>query len=236
MTWSWGKDEQWIAAGVWRCLEENEEERTGTLRLSAIGKCERRLWAQHHGKVDPEQIEGRILDLFGLGHKVEAHVVELLRAADFTLLHTGEDQESVFMYLDDYIVRGHPDGRILLNGEWCILEIKSANEANFFRAVKDGIRNWRPEYWDQAQGYMGATGLDACLFIVYSKNSSNWHVEKFRFDPDRFQQLRAKAEVVRNSKDPPPRGEEYTKGCYDCRYCHAAEWCYGPVADVTFAE
>ena len=211
----------------------NAETPRRRLRLSAIGGCERKLWALANGH-PAEQAEGRLIVIFDMGNLVEDLVIRWLRMAGYTIRN---EQKTVTMIPE---VDGHIDGEIWLEHsrfdvEPAILEIKSANAEQFELCASLGYDRWRPAYGDTLQAYMGASGIHVAMAVVLNKNTSQLYAEKLRFDSARYEYLQAKAEAILLHETPLPRPEEATsQHCNFCKWCHLAEACWGPTWDVRF--
>jgi hypothetical protein len=209
------------------------------LRLSQIGECVRKLWAEVHGVVPPPEFPPRTLVLFELGNLIEEHVIELLRLAEFTVV---SQQETVTMKLDDgRTVQGHIDGRVLLGRKHyerteAVLEIKSANKDRFEELTQQGYEAWNPKYAAQLQAYMGACGLQHALAVIYCKDNSSIYAEKIAFDAKQYEALKHKAETVLGEKLPDRPTDATSQYCAHCKWCDAADWCWGPTAGVKFDD
>ena len=83
------------------------------LRMSAIGGCERNLWAELHGIPNERPFEGRICVLFEQGDTVEALVVRCLKLAGYDVDEVDPETGRQFE-LEGLggLLRGHTDGRI----------------------------------------------------------------------------------------------------------------------------
>jgi CRISPR/Cas system-associated exonuclease Cas4 (RecB family) len=220
--------------------EQYRAERAGkptTLSLSGIGECPRKLWAGLHG-IAGEPIPGGVLAIFRMGEAVERLVIEMLGRADFLVLR---QQERVTIdFGDGVMATGRWDGVVILEHgkfrrEEAVLEIKSANNEQFEQCEALGYDAWRPKYGDTLHSYMGASGIDLAIAVVLNKNNSRVYAEKIRFDPERYEGLKKKAEQILRATQPVPRPEEATSQyCQFCKYCDVAEWCHSSTADVHF--
>ena len=217
-------------------------ERDGRLGMSQLGKCERNLWASLNGIPEDAPIEPRILLLFAHGNAIETHVIDHLRKAGFFVRDRNEAGHQ-FRYEDfGGKLVGHIDGMIELGSKpsdraWCLLEIKSANTTKFDELVAVGYESWNPEYAAQLQVYMGYARIADSLVVVYQKDTSRLHCEKVRFDPVKFKRLVGKAErIIASPKVLDRPTEAKSQYCNYCKWCPRNQWCWGPLADVRFAE
>ncbi len=237
-----------IEARVHKALEAQRAERDAqyraersgkrpTLSLSGIGDCPRKLWAGLHG-IAGEEIPGGRLAIFKMGEAVERLVIEFLGRADFLVLR---QQERVTIdFGDECIASGRWDGVLILQHskfivEEAVLEIKSANDEQWGLCEAQGYDAWRPKYGDTLQSYMGASGIPVAVAVVMNKDNSRIYAEKIRFDAERYEGLKKKAETVLRSTAPVPRPEEATSQyCNFCKWCDVNEWCHSSTADVHF--
>jgi len=214
-------------------------ERDGRLGLSQLGDCERNLWAGMNGIPEDKEIEPRILVLFKHGHAVEAHVIDLMRTAGLNVLDRDPKTGEQFTVEDfNGKLASHIDGLVECgkNG-FLLLEVKSASEKKFDELLAAGYEAWNPKYAAQLQAYMGYFKLDDSLAVVYEKNTSRIHAEKVRFDPVRFGELHAKAKrVVTSTEVLPKPPEAKSRYCAFCKYCSRGDWCFSPLAGLTFDE
>lgn len=234
-----------VETRIFRALDEaRAKEADGAprlLRLSSVGDCPRALWAALHGVPEDTPPEGRILIVFKHGNAIEAHVIELLRAAGF--LVSDRDQAGGQHRIEAYggRVRGHIDGKILLGSKVereHLLEIKSAKVERFEECQRVGYEAWNERYADTLHAYMGLGGFTRALVVVYCKDDSRMHVESIAFDPDRWTRLRLKIEYVLAAESGPvARPEEAaSQYCSFCKWCSRNEWCWGPLAETRFDD
>ena len=217
----------------------NDTSRSGHLHMSQIGKCERFLWAELNGE-KPDPPRERILVLFDHGHAVERHVLDLLDEAGYGVISEGDDFGGQIRVsgFDGRLV-GHLDGKISMMGEhdWSLLEIKSANTKQFELLKEVGYEAWKPDYAAQIQMYMGYAQLPDAVVVVYSKENSEIYAERIRFDLSQFSELRRKAERILDAESLPDRpAEAKSQYCKYCKYCDLGNWCWGPLAGVSFDD
>lgn len=175
---------------------------------------------------------------FNLGHEFEKIIIQQLKDAGMEVFrrdkngekielkgHKKEKQEEVIGFAGHE--KGHSDGRTLGVIEAPktehLLEIKTMQQKYFLPLVKKGVREAKPEYYDQMQRYMKAKKLTRALFITINKNTSESHIERVDFNPTRAEILCKQAQSVIMSTEPPARG--YPAGFYKCGYCSYKEIC-----------
>lgn len=107
-----------MAELLWDNLQP-ERDRSGSLRLSAIGKPDRKIWNAFKG-VAGEPIDGPTYIKFLYGHIVEALVLSLAEIAG----HTVTDQQKE---VEVEGIKGHMDGRI----DGVLMDVKSCSAYGF---------------------------------------------------------------------------------------------------------
>lgn len=203
------------------------EPRRDYLGMSQIGKlCERRLWLTVNG-ADRLPVDGCLARRFANGHNREEIIVNDLRLAGFKV----DGQQNEYSDFDGRF-RGHCDGVIHgVTNDPHILEIKTANDANFKAFVKHGAKH-RPEYFAQMQCYMGYGRLGRSLFIVENKNNQELYTERVYFDEKVFESLKAKAGRILNATEPPAKCGDPA----ECKWCDFIGICDDPPEIKTKAQ
>ena len=196
------------------------------LGMSEVGHdCSRYLWLKvHEGFRDT--FEGRLYRIFDTGDIIETRIVRDLRKAGYKV-NRGKKANS-FSDLDDKF-RGHSDGIIsglIESKKKHILEIKSMNDKNFKKFLKEGIEVSHPKYYAQAQLYMGYAEIQRALFVVENKNDSTRRQERIVFSGRIYRDLWEKAFDIIHSQAP-PNGISEDPTWWKCRFCQAnnSEWC-----------
>ena len=216
-----------------RQFMEDNESKSGALRLSQSGRCARKLAYQYHGfEPNGKEIDGRARIIFWMGDLVEMIVTELARLAGVPLLGTGFRQLTVEYPLDDVVITGHPDGIILDNGEPVLLEVKSMSDYAFERFEKGVIDEG---YIAQTNSYMDILKIKKCLFVAIDKNNGVMAEQVTNYDPKVVQDnITIFREVINSTKDdlPPRKYEPDKKGKlpWQCLYCPYWKICY-PTAE-----
>lgn len=188
------------------------EPRRGYLGMSRIGHpCERALWLDLN-QAERAPFEGRVARIFANGHLREDTIIADLEAAGYPI----DGKQTEFSDFGGKF-SGHRDGVIHnITKQPHLLEIKTANDANFKAFVKNGVKQ-KPEYWAQMQCYMGYGGQERGLFVVENKNNQELYTERVKFDSTAFEELKAKAKRVIEATTPPEKPEDES-GCYWCQF------------------
>lgn len=216
--------------------EAVERQRRGQIRdylgMSAIGKpCDRALWMQFR-QFTPVVPEGRVLMLFDLGNLIEEQIIKALRLAGYKVedRDPATDRQWGFQ-AHGGLFRGHCDGVVHgITRRAHILECKSANAAKFDAFKRFGVQATYPEYYCQAQCYMGYSGLERALFVVANKNTSELYTERVRFNPDDFEALHARAAAIISANAMPTRA--FKQGSQECRFCDLRIHCWSPESAI----
>lgn len=137
-----------------------DQDRTGKLRLSGIGKPMRQQYNQYHG-IPGEDIEGATYIKFLYGHLIEAMIVSLARMSG----HTVEDQQKEVEVAG---VKGHIDGRV--DGVLCDIKSASAKAFKKFRYNKLHTED-SFGYIGQLKAYAHAEGDDNYAWIALDKTT-----------------------------------------------------------------
>lgn len=194
------------------------------LGMSAIGgACERKLWYDFRNYT-PTPFDGRMALLFDDGNFYEDKLVKYLIMAGYPVEHTGKDQLE-FARFDD-LFKGHCDGVIhRVTQRPHILELKSANKNKFTSFQRFGVRQTYPVYYSQVQCYMGYSGLERALFVIYCKDNSEIYTERVYFMKHDFEALHARAEKIITANEPPGRAFN-DKSVMDCQWCDYRIHCW----------
>jgi CRISPR/Cas system-associated exonuclease Cas4 (RecB family) len=200
---------------------------------SQIGEeCRRRLWYGFRF-VAEQKHEGRILRLFGTGHREEARIIEELRAAGFRVYDRDDKGEQFRYSTHDGHFSGGIDG--VIEGlheskEPHLLEIKTHNKKSFDAMEKNGIK---PEHLAQLQVYMGMAELERALYVAVCKDDDRIVAERVKFEPKTFRALMLKANGIIKEKTPPEKLSN-DPSFYKCKFCPFFDNCHGEkVADVS---
>jgi len=173
---------------------------------SSIGNpCVRALWYSYHGAPSGD-FSPTIRATFDVGKRLEGLMLDYIDLAGIKVILPDEMNHYLFC-VDAEIPKfqGHMDALIVVDGEECVLEVKTAKNARFQALKKKGLREWSPGYYAQLQSYIGMRGLKRGALLAINKDSSELHHEWVDFDSYFYNELRAKAQTVIDSEEPPER-------------------------------
>lgn len=195
------------------------------LGASGIGnECHRAIWYGFRC-VKKRYITPRQQRLFSRGHKEEPIILADLEAVGVKI--SGLQLEGKFA--SDH-GGGHCDGILSklpgLKKIDVLNEIKTANDANFKKAKRLGIRKWKIGYYDQCQAYMKLFKLTKCLFIVVNKNDDERYYEIIDFDPVYADQVICRGNNIAFDPNMPRRLSESPE-FYLCKWCDYSGICFG---------
>lgn len=204
--------------------ETHVDDKREYIGSSSIGNpCARAIWYAYKGH-EKKPLTAKQIRTFEMGKILEEMLKEQVRLLGFPL---NDGAQFTACYDDDVkIFQGNVDGILEINGRFVILEIKTANDANFQTFVKKGLKEWSPTYYSQVQAYMGMKGVDSAYILVLNKNTAQLHDEHVKFDDIFYHELKAKAKIISESEDPPERINKNPM-FYICSMCQYKEVCHG---------
>ena len=214
---------------------ENEAKpyRSSNIGASSIGSpCLRSTFLNFRWVSPVEKFKGQMLRLFDVGTREEDIMVKNLKKVGCDIRYTGKDQlkMQIAPHLtcrpDGVIYSGLPEQTSPIN-----FECKTMNRNNFEMVEKQGVRNAKPEYYDQAQCEMYGESteikeyVDTTLFVALCKDDSRIYAEIIRYDDERMNIIlkHAKSIVFDNAMP-----EEYSidPEINPCRYCNNSVFCH----------
>lgn len=209
------------------------------LGMSSIGdSCMRKLWYGFHWVCENKKPR-RVLRIFERGDWAEHRIVRDLKLIGVNCFRRGEEgnkieitgavdeeQETLTGFAGHS--KGHTDGRCdnVPGAEKTehLAEFKSANDKNFKKFVKLGVKEAHPVYYGQLQRYMHETKLKRALFIVENKNDETRYAERVYYDKDHAEDLCRKEMHIITAEEPPAKIGEST--WFECKWCDKNEVCH----------
>ncbi len=238
-----------ILGKIDQALESNQPPRRTYVGGSSIGgECERRIWFNYKGY--GETIPAKLVRIFDIGHYLEPLIVKWLEEV---FIVTGSQLEWSYDH-EDGTFSGHLDGVIEGTKSGieipgitfpCLLEIKTANRANFSACVRNGIANAKPVYASQMTVYQAMCKPERlklfkrpALMVMLCKDGSitmrdksthpDLYFEAVNYDQDLFERMVDRAERIIEAKTE----HELARPCdessgYPCSFCEFIGRCYG---------
>ena len=202
---------------VTRFLEPYEGERK-TLRLSAVGREDRKLWYEINDPIKRKEEPQQRMRFF-YGNLIEALLLFLAQESG----HNVTDQQKE-VKLEG--ITGHIDAVI----DGVLVDVKSASDYGFKKFKEGAILHDDPfGYIGQISSYMEALGLDTGAFFAFNKNSAE--LTLLEIDDmmtinasERIKHLKKilKEDIPEKCYDPVPYGSSgnmvLSKNCSFCRY------------------
>lgn len=187
------------------------------LGLSMIGNsCHRYIQLYHYWTFGYE-VTSRVRRLLDFGHLAEKFMIEDL--AKVGIIVSGSRKELVGSAGHWY---GHIDGEF----KKYLVEFKTHNDKSF-KALSKGLRESKPEYYDQVQAYMGYSDFKSCIHVNYCKNTSEYKIFIIDFDLERFKDLQRKEMEVLLAESLLPRIGNNNISWFKCKMCNAKDVCFG---------
>ena len=203
------------------------------LGASLIGHaCERSLWMTFRW-VESKKFDGRMLRLFRAGNDFEPRIVGELRRIGIEVHDVSPDGKQWRVSDIGGHFGGSMDGAACGFPEapktWAVVEFKTHSAKSFAGVVKDGVQKSKPQHYAQMQTYMGLTGMDRAMYIAENKDTSELYSEWVHFDETEFAKIKARAERIITSAEPPLRISN-DPSWYVCRMCDFHAHCHGEAA------
>ena len=200
-----------------------------TISSSIIGDpCEMKV-ALKLRSFPQKDITARRALAFDIGHLVEKdtlyNIEVIISAAGGEIQKTDPATKKQFQYTSyEGHVKTKIDGLIFFGSEAPeIIEVKSANKADFNRICKHGIEKAVSKYFDQVQLSMGLSGLTTTLFAVVCKDDGRTYFERVEFDAFRWAFLQTKIEKILSGEEERIADSEKA---WPCQMCEVAEACW----------
>lgn len=215
-----------------------EARQPNSLRPGEIGhECEFYLWLRFRWSVPVKNFEGRMLRLFGRGHREEPVIFNDLRTVGAEVWDRDPDNPAKQIAMSTF--HGHSKGYLdgVAKGvpyalcEYVLTEAKTHSDKSFKELDRDGVQVSKPQHYAQMQLYMDEHKLSEALYFAVNKNNDDLHLEFVDFDPVYVQRLRLKGEKVAFRQDAPSklsRKPEFFK----CKFCDAKDVCHADVKPV----
>lgn len=195
---------------------------------SILGEpCDRKLWYSY--KMPSRITDARILRIMDLGNKIEEMVIEYLKDAGL-VVYDKDESGNQFSFSDGPIA-GNIDGvvmNLLESDKPHLFECKSAKDSRFKEFVKKGIKEVEPKYWAQIQTYMKYMELERCLYVIYNKDTSELHIERFEYNAMEADYYVSRGKEIANKEEHETERKYKGPAWRECKYfCPYKERCWG---------
>ena len=213
------------------------------LRISAAGKCPRRLTYAAAGRQPTNPPDEQGYNRMALGHAAEVLIVRSLQASGWETRHTCIDDGQLTLtlrHLDiNPPVTGHPDGICrhpqLTNGVWVTLECKSMSDAAGDRVDLAGdIFAHYPDYKAQIALYTAELHRQRLVphrnkgvFAMMSREGRVLPVQRLTWEPDYADRMEAKLQQVHRWAQTGQLPERpHAADSHECGYCPYRNLCW----------
>jgi hypothetical protein len=211
-------------------FDDSEEAFRSHLGASLIGReCSREIWYSFRW-ASKKQFSGRMLRLFNRGHLEEPRFLALLEMIGCQIHSQNEDGTQFRMkgYKGHY--SGSLDGVGInipdLDPEIpALLEFKTHKDSSFKKLKEEGVLKSKWEHFVQMQQYMGFYGLNWGLYGATNKDTDELHFELVAKDPAIEQRYGSRAELIIDSKTPPPKIST-NQTFFKCKMCDMVSICH----------
>lgn len=194
---------------------------------SSIGyDCYRAIWYGLNGyEKNPHNSRTKIN--FEVGKQLEKFFMDMIESSGITVIRPNDGNKNLYVQDNELnIFQGHMDGVLIFNtGEECVLEIKTAKNANFMKFKKNGLKSWSSIYYSQLQAYMGMSGISLGVLMAVNKDTSELYHEYISFDQTFYEFLKRKAAIIAEH-DTPPAKINKNPCFYLCTGCPYKEICH----------
>ncbi len=203
---------------------------------SVGGKCLREILMKFRRFDRSHTFPGRMLRLFGRGHREEPQFVEMLERLGARVMETDRETGKQFkIKFADGHGTGFLDGIALNISGWLLgtdedepvlLEFKTYAEKRFKAVQKDGVKKTDSKYWAQPILYMDDYKINYCLFCAVNKNTDELYFELIKADADLADTYRTRARMLVHMQTLPPRVGNNMPTWHECRFCDVKEVCH----------
>jgi len=222
------------SAAIVRWYESKPQEHRPHMGASLIGHaCDRSIWLTWRWALKPS-FNGRILRLFDTGKREESRLVEELRGIGADVWDTNPetgDQWRVSAFNGhfggslDGVAKGLPEAP----KSAAVLEFKTHSNKSYNDMAKKGVKESKPQHFDQMTIYMGLMGIDRAMYMAVNKDTDEVYAEWVHFDKNRFDVLMAKVETLIELTSAPERISE-DAAYFVCKMCSFHKHCHGQIA------
>lgn len=195
------------------------------LTVTSVSECPYETYI-HYNKLDPDKSHGNPLTQLNMknGHWQEQEMVEDLKHAGFTVWGVLGDQVPVHIGRSGFV--GHPDGRIKLDRQACLLEMKALSLRRFRNFTSTHLDNERSVRL-QVQLYMASEEIrkqEISRCLIYCKCKENNKPYSFfeDYSPEYSSPIIEATDKILETNEEPARSSSEL-----CSHCHHKFFCWG---------
>lgn len=178
--------------------------------MSMLGsECDLQIWRKMHWiRPKTEDIESSLLRTFERGKWEEDRLAKVLDK--LSIKYTRE------IGVEHPVLRGKID--FLLDKS--LIECKTANQTQFRKVVKYGVKEKAYNHWCQVQGYMHLQGVELAHYYLVNKNDCDIHIEDVCYDRAFCEYTfdRVTSIALKENAPEQPAGTIKTPPCLFCDY------------------
>ena len=192
--------------------------------------CDRYQWLQFRWAEAPGW-SGRMLRMFGTGHREEARLIEELQRIGITV-STGPEpgKQWNFAFADGH-GGGSLDGMVCVDGEWMVLECKTANARSSADLQKKGVMLSKPQHYTQMQIYMRLAEVGRALYLSVNKDTDDIYSEIVGLDAAHADAALERVQRIVSAAEPPDRVSA-NPADFSCKFCPLHGQCHGTTAPL----
>ena len=205
------------------------------LRASKIGSlCNRAIFYSTIGA--EEIISEQSTRILQVGQVLEPIIINWLRNDSWNVRRNLSDYTnegmSLSLEINGGIITAHPDCIISHDDSTLILaDIKTMNDRSFRSLKRDGTIKSHPQYADQLTIYAQALrecghSIEQLAIVAINKNNCEGYIDYLTFEPERYEALKERAEMIFACDEAPEQGNRFQGWCCGyCGYSHLCELC-----------
>jgi hypothetical protein len=207
------------------------------LGASRLGiNCSRALQYQYMNVPTDEQLSGRAIRIFEIGHEFEKLTLNWLRDAGFAIVTESQLDGQAFGFTTaDGRIQGHLDGvieqspieKIKCPAIW---ECKSMNAKSWKQTVEQGVKKAKPIYYVQIVLYQAYMSLfeNPALFTAVNKDTAEIYHELVEYDGKIAQEASDKGVNILRATLAGETLPRFTNNPdhFECRFCNWRKHCW----------
>lgn len=203
----------------------------GYLGMSSMGgKCLRKDWYGFRWARLDKTHTARTQRIFDVGHYYEEIMINDLENIGIKFIDKQEEYKDSTGHIG-----GHSDGHIINVPEAPkadhIFEGKTHKASSFKGVVKEGVQKSKVTHYNQMQMYMKYSGCKRALYMAYNKDTSEYYIERAKYDKEYAEDLLRRGHGVVFSEFPPEKA--FNKNWFECKnFCSYNLICHHGDEDI----